>query len=730
MKRPMLVTGIITVIVCAFSCTFQRSAIIIPLLAALVLLFYILKRKSLKKCIIIPAICLTAIIATISFFSYNSKNISHLLKYHNTYETVVGKVISTPSINEYSTVFTLQADKIGNNNVTTQVYIALKNGYEGKVELYDYIVLEDSFLSVPTDEYGNYDLTQLSDGILLTANSYGLEHMWKCSKTPYYYCLRLKQFITETISLYMNQNNGALLTGMLFGDKASIDNSTATAFRNSGISHLLAVSGLHTSLWCELLVSLLSLLKIPQKPRSIVCLIFLVLFCIISGFTPSVMRASLMMGVVLIAPFFKRTPDSINSLGGAITFLLLINPYTVFSISFQLSACATLGVLIAGCVNIDSLMKKIPFKTFQNISRALLSSAIISAFAGLFTLPVSSYYFGVFSVAAPLSNILCVTLAFYGMIFGTISTALSFINIKFIKEICIFLFHITEFILDIVIALATRVSQFKYCTIPVHREYLLIGLFIASIIATTGYLIYKLKHRKAIIPTALLSVIAVFITISIPIVTPSYRNTVTIAKCTNGIQAIIRSGTSYAYIENTISELSNGARNALPKATCENFKYYIPAYLSKNSIENIAIINENFQPLETVMPEEILKTAKTNDISIPSNTTVANSGYFVLSDEITFETVDTTGIKYAIIRGKEKNVFIHLYGDTDFSKHLSDENCDIAIYNGALPSCLPPNAKTVIISTNDYNPIETNKLSRNCEEFYITAKHGSVTIYF
>lgn len=727
----MLVSGIATVIVCALLHLFERSVCAIPIAVASVLLLCILKRKSIKKHITIPTVCIISLLTLISFFAYNAENISPYLKYHNSSETICGKVLTTPQFKENYVLFTLQTDTIGNQKVNTKINIAWGNDYEQEIRLYDYITIKDPFITVPTDDSGNYDFTQVSDGILLSAECYDIEYLWDCEKTPYYYCLKFKEIITEKITLYMSENNGALLTGMLFGDKANLDYSTTQAFRNSGISHLLAVSGLHTSLWCGLLISLLSAFKIPEKLRNIVCLVFLILFCIISGFTPSVIRAALMMAVILIAPFFRRTPDSINSLGFAVTFLLLLNPYAVSSISFQLSVCATLGVLVAGNVDIDYLIRKIPFKNPRNAIKALLSSILISVFAGILTMPVSAYHFGVFSLASPISNLLCVQLAFYGMLSGTISTVTSFINIPFIKDITLLLFDITEFILDLVIHFAELVSQLRYCTIPVHTEYLIAGLFVTALFAGAGYIVYKFKNRNSIIKaTAFVSVFALFFTIFIPLSFPSHRNTLTIADCPNGIQAIIRSGTRYAYIENTASEISDDTFNALPKATCESLEYYIPTYLSKTSINNILTVNFQYKPKEIIITQAVRNMAQSNTITVPENAVISTSGYFTLSEEITFEIVDTNSIKYAIIRGKGKTAFIHLYGDTDFSKYLSAEDCDIAVYNGALPSQLPESAETVIISVDDYNPIETSRLASQCTDFYITAKHGSIKIHF
>ena len=345
-------------------------------------------------------------------------------------------------------------------------------------------------------------------------------------------------------------------------------------------------------------------------------------------------------------------------------------------------------------------------------------------------MPVSVYYFQVFSLASPVSNLLCVQLAFFGMILGTISVALSFINLSFVKEIYLFLFKIVEFILDLVKELAEFVSDFHYCAVPLHREYLHMGLIVAFIFLCIGYTIYKSrKSNVAIKLTALICVICCIVSIIIPLAVPSHRNTITVAKCEGGIQLIIRSGTDYAYIENTSSDISDGTFDALPKATCEQLKYYIPTYLSSNSMSNLSIVSFQYKPQEIILPHHVKETALKMSVDIPQNAVIDNDGLFTLSDEITFEIVDTNSIKYAIIRGRNKTAFIHLYGDTDFSRYVSTEDCHIAMYNGKIPENIPVQTETVVICTNDYDPVKLKDLSYQCDELLTTAKHGSIQIY-
>ena len=733
MKRPMLVTGITAVILCILLTSFEIASIALPVLAVSVLILYSIKKLGLRKHIVIPAICIITLFCTLSFFGYNKTKLSPYMQYHNSCETICAKVITTPTVTEDKTRFVIKADKIGAKDADVKINVLLQGDFSDSVKLFDYVTLPEAYITAPTSNSADYNLQENSDDIFFNATDISCNVLWQCGKTPYYYCLKLKEIISSTIDLYMDTNQGGLLKGMLFGDKASMDNSVTQSFRNSGISHLLAVSGLHTSLWCGLLISLLSAFKIPEKARNIICLAFLVLFCIISGFTPSVMRASFMMAIILSAPLFKRMPDGLNSLGVAVTLILLMNPYTVSSISFQLSATATLGVILANNYNekIATIIKEIPITPIKRILNSLLSSLLISCFAGLFTLPVSAQYFGVLSLVAPISNILCVQLSFYGMIGGIISVASSFINIPFIKNVCIFLFEITQFILDIVIALSGKISEYKFSTIPIHKDFFNIALGIIFVVCVLGYFLYKSKEKKYIITlSATVTSVVLIASVLFPIFSPTHKNSITISNAGNNIQLVIRSGLQYAYLENSSSLITSDTYNALPKATSEALTAYISTYLTKDSVNNLTVIGDGYTPKETIISAGVYKLAKSFKTKAPQNTTISNSGKITLSDEITLEIVDTSSIKYAIIRSNEKTVYVHLYGDTDFSKYISVEEYDVFVFNTIIPEIIPQNAETVILSADsNYDLIKAKKLKDKCRKLHITGKDGSASFY-
>ncbi len=701
MKRPMLIFGITFTIICALLILNVPEAVML-FLAALVFFFWLFIKK-MRKHIIIPTVCIAAVIITLCFTIFNTFTITPQLKYDNTQNDIYGKVVTTPRKENNTVSFTIKADKIGEAQEDMYISVEFCGDTARGVELYDYVLISDAMLNIPRKADNSFDLSKASDNTLLTAKEGKCFFLWDCNKTPYYHCLRLRASVCEKIDYLLGQSAGGLLKGMLFGENSTTPTQILKDFRGSGLSHLLAVSGLHTSLWCGLLITLLRLIGVPEKPRNIICLVFLVFFCIISAFTPSVLRACLMTGIVLIAPFFKRSPDALNSLGFAASLLLLLNPYNILSISFQLSATATLGVLISSAHTekiSEKLSEKLP-KRLGRVIEFIISSFLISLASSLFTAPVCAHHFGIISIASPISNIICVQLSFYGMILGMVCVALSFIPLTFVSHIIILPLRISEFLINLVISLAAALGNMKFSTIPISASFFIMGLIIGAALLLAGIRISR--KTKLCFPTRLcaaLSATALIVSIALPMTHSNLKNSITIVNSGSNIQLVIKSGTKYAYIENTTERLEYNTYSALPKATCEKLLYYIPTYLSYDSVYNIKAVSESLAPENIIITREIHRVANKVNLPLPHNTIIKSSNNYTLSKEITFQIVDTTPADYVIIRDSDKSVFVHLHGSTDIKSYV-DEDFDVIIFNGTLPTELPSSAEEIILCADE-----------------------------
>lgn len=219
----------------------------------------------------------------------------------------------------------------------------------------------------------------------------------------------------------------AFMRAELTGDRSNIPEEDQAAVSQVGLAHLFAVSGLH----CAFLVTLMGLL-IPTGSRKLygaLTIAVLLFYMLMVGLTPSVVRACIMQIFVLIAPLFRRDSDPLTALAAALWVLLLANPYAAGGISLQMSFAATLGLILLAGKIYHFLTKWYKGKN-KRIKRILTFTAanVAACLAALvFTAPLTAVYFNIFTLIAPLSNLLATPVAGWNFMAGFLTVLLGFI---------------------------------------------------------------------------------------------------------------------------------------------------------------------------------------------------------------------------------------------------------------------------------------------------------------
>ena len=238
---------------------------------------------------------------------------------------------------------------------------------------------------------------------------------------------RLEKAFRENIAWIWNDGVvSGLLQAELLGERSGISGEMSSKFSEAGVSHLFAVSGLH----CAFLLTLLSLLIGPQRRRllAIAGTAVLVFYTFMVGLAPSVVRACIMQFFLLLAPLYLRDADPITSLAAALLLILLVNPYAAASVSLQLSFASMLGLIVlTPRVSGYFQKKKQPKAKILRVACSFLVSTFFATLGAMvFTVPLTAYYFGVFSVAAPFASLVCIPLASGNFMAGFLAVLLGF----------------------------------------------------------------------------------------------------------------------------------------------------------------------------------------------------------------------------------------------------------------------------------------------------------------
>lgn len=233
----------------------------------------------------------------------------------------------------------------------------------------------------------------------------------------------LRERLQTALRRVLPGDEGALLTALCLGVRRELTGDISAVFRDSGLTHLLVVSGLHLTLVAVTVRRLFRAFRVGFRLSAILTAPVVFLFMWLVGFTPSVCRAGVMCLVWLGGFLFSRRPDGLNSLGLAVMVLLLANPYTLYNAGFQLSFLATAGILLIA----PRLMRNYPPLERPNtvahyvgyrMGYYVAGALAVTVGASLFTVPISCYYFGGFSLLLPVANLLVVTVAGWALLMG------------------------------------------------------------------------------------------------------------------------------------------------------------------------------------------------------------------------------------------------------------------------------------------------------------------------
>ena len=232
----------------------------------------------------------------------------------------------------------------------------------------------------------------------------------------------LHQYLLELLEQILPQDAVAFGKALLLGDTSELDYETDSDLSISGIRHVAAVSGLHVSI----LFALVYLFSGKRRGLTVaIGLPVLLIFAAMAGFSASVVRASIMQSLMLLALLFRKEYDPPTALAFAALVMLAANPLTITSAGFQLSVASVTGIFlfcgrISGWLLDDKRLGK--WKKKKLLTKLLnktVAAVAVSLSALITTTPLTVWYFGHVSLLSAVTNLLClwvVTILFCGLI--------------------------------------------------------------------------------------------------------------------------------------------------------------------------------------------------------------------------------------------------------------------------------------------------------------------------
>ena len=293
--------------------------------------------------------------------------------------------------------------KSGNVRILTYIFDCKDSIYAG-----DEIVMQ-GILEATT---GENDLHYIAKEIHMTARQNGDITVLPGEHTLRNLPARVYGSVCRRIIELFPEDTASFALALLTGDTGKLSYGFRNDMALAGISHVVAVSGMHVSLICSLVLHLCLRRK---RLAAGFCLGAMWFFGAMLGFSPSVTRAVVMNSIFLLAPILNREYDSPTALGTALLVLLLKNPFSIASQGLQLSFASVAGIILLTAPLTQRLQDMLPagFRERRLLWGAcsfLTTSVATTVGASLFTVPLGAYYFGTVSLISFVSNLVLLPL--------------------------------------------------------------------------------------------------------------------------------------------------------------------------------------------------------------------------------------------------------------------------------------------------------------------------------
>ena len=342
-------------------------------------------------------------------------------KHQGTYAQIKATLNDTISHSDYSTTYDISISEINGEKVS-QVKAKLRSSidfhYTYGDEINCYVVFDEN----ESERAFSYENSLKSDGYVLTSRidlnkDYDITSTY--NQTDFIFSL--KQSIRNKIDMMFSDDIADLMQAMLIGDSWRIREDIYYDFRHSGVSHIIAVSGMHLSIIFGLFTIMFRKARIPKSVIYLVLIPLVIIYILICGMSKSVLRAGIMFIMYLIGNSLGEDGDNYNFLGLSALIICIINPYSAVDLGFLLSISATAGIFFL----FDKIYK--PFKKFKlnKLTELLISSLVVSLSAFIFIMPILIFTTGSIN---PLSIISSTLLSIPTSIFLTVSVFYVFIS--------------------------------------------------------------------------------------------------------------------------------------------------------------------------------------------------------------------------------------------------------------------------------------------------------------
>lgn len=469
MKRALAVGGFSMLGTLVVFCNIQNDKVInSAILAGFIAFLLSLIFKETRKSKTFPTAFAFVILSLVLLSASNQSYADNVQKYNEKEIAVSGYLTEISYKQNGNSYYTIKTDTVNGEKKKLKIRICSDAPL-------DFEPTDRIYASVKIFLFGNNDKKYINyyKAENLTLGAY-LSGSAKIEKSVNYdlsqLILKLRSEAANEIMHILPNDYGAVVTGLVLGDKSDLSERTENAFRFCGVLHLFAVSGLHISVWSMMIFGLLTKMRLSFKKASAVSIIFCLFFMALTGFNPPVVRSGFMMIMIYISNLLNREADAFNSMGLSLIVMLILNPYNAVGLSLQLSVLATSGILTISqpisCF-LTKPLHRIKSRKLKSLIYSVISVIGVSISVTVFTIPIYIINFKSVSTLQILSNLIMISVGTVCMEIAGIAAIFCVIGLNFVgTPLLIFSGILSKFLINT----AYFLSSFRYSLFPLNTE--------------------------------------------------------------------------------------------------------------------------------------------------------------------------------------------------------------------------------------------------------------------
>ena len=430
-------------------------------------------------------------------YHFNFDNSHHFSRFQSKNQTALLRITEPPQQKENSVKLFVEVESISNDSAIVAtigdalIYLQ-KDSSALSLEYGDLIAFHN--IIKPTEppynpDQFNYKLFLNTNGI--NNQAYARSDGWEIVSRAGFSFMGFALNLRKKLLIILQKNNVekdelSVAAGMLLGVRDMLSPELRNAYAGAGAMHILCVSGLHVGIIFMILAYLFGFLDGTDKGKVVKSLIILLIiwfYAMLTGFSPSVVRSATMFSFIIIGQNLKRHVNIIGSLSSSAFVLLIIDPTLIFDLGFQLSYSAVTAIVILQpqIANLWIPSNKFIDKIWQLVA--------VSIAAQIGTAPISIFYFHQFPNYFILTNLIVIPAAYIIIMLGIIVAVFSFIPL-----ISSFLGKILSLFISLVNFLISYIEQMDYAVSrDLYISPIILVLLILLVLSVSWWLVLKKK---------------------------------------------------------------------------------------------------------------------------------------------------------------------------------------------------------------------------------------------